>query len=164
MTMLRSAIGIALPRAAPAARFFSSVARGSPGCSGATSALRRTAPAARFFSSVARGSPGCCHATSALRRPALTSGFLGNGGGGSSGFRRMMCSYGNGGQGFWNQGLSWKRSDILFFGITGAVLYVVQRKVRALQEEKWQRQIKDIEMRPYMMDKEKEDTVNIPFH
>ena len=75
-----------------------------------------------------------------------------------------MCSYGNGGQGFWNQALSWERSDILFFGITGVVMYVVQRKVRALQEEKWQRQIKDIEVRSYMMDKEKEETINIPFH
>lgn len=57
-----------------------------------------------------------------------------------------------------------ERSDILFFGITAAVAYVVQSKVRALQEEQWQRRIKDIEMRPYMMDKEKEDTVNIPFY
>ncbi|KAI4986023.1 hypothetical protein ZWY2020_018653 [Hordeum vulgare] len=93
MALLRTSIRIALRQTAPAARFFSCIARGSPGCSNAASVLRQTAPSARFYSSVARGSPGC---TSTLRRPALTSSFFGNGGGGSSGFRtedNITCFY-----------------------------------------------------------------------
>jgi hypothetical protein len=57
-----------------------------------------------------------------------------------------------------------KISDILFFGITVVVGCVVEDNIRASLERKWQRQIRDIEMQTRMMDKKKEDDVNISFH
>ena len=56
-----------------------------------------------------------------------------------------------------------KTSDFLFFGITGLVLFAFHDNIRDSQERKWQRQIRDIEMRTYMMDK-KEDELNSSFH
>jgi hypothetical protein len=41
---------------------------------------------------------------------------------------------------------------------------MVQDNIRASQERKWQRQIRDIEMQACTMDKEKEDEVDISFH